>query len=122
MGLVASSLYMMFPVQLAGETLTLTPVLLGSLRLPSAPPLLRVSKVCFQIMHTSQRREGGSLGTPVHRVPGHLPGGGGRQAEGGRWEFWVPFLSVIQALELTVLRRALFFSVSPGVRHQKRAL
>ena len=58
MGLVASSLYMMFPVQLAGETLTLTPVLLGSLRLPSAPPLLRISKVCFQIMHTSESREG----------------------------------------------------------------
>jgi len=104
MGPVASSLYVMFQVQLASEMLTLTLVLLGSLRSTSAPRLLRVSKVRFQIMHTSQRREGGSLGTPAHRVPGHLCVGGGRQAEGGRWEFWVPFLSVIQALGLTVLR------------------
>ena len=121
MGLVASSLYMMFPVQLASETLTLTPVLLGSLRSTSAPPLLRVRKVRFQIMHTSER-EGGSLGTPAHRVSGRLRGGGGRQADGGRWEFWVSFLSVIQVLGLTVLRQTLSSRVSLRVRHQKRAL
>lgn len=120
--MVASSLYMMFPVQLASETLTLTPVLLGSLRPTSAPPLLRVRKVRFQIMHTSER-EGGSLGTP--EPTGSLDIYEGVEADRlreGDGNFGCPFLSVIQVLGADSAQADLVFQCLTEGQAPKRAL